>query len=960
MASRTKRACLRCQPLALESLEGRTLLSTYTVDSLGDTGTGSGSSGDLRYAITQANLSPGSTIQFSVTGTIQLGCSLPSLSQNITITGPGESSLTINGGGSSSNYNAFTVDSGVTATISGLTVANFYLTGDGGGIINDGTLTLTNDTISGNSASGGGGGLANSGTLMVSNSAFSSNSGGDGGGIVNYATATVSGSIFNSNSASYGDGGGLLNYGSATVSGSSFAGNSATSGEGGGLSNYATVTVSGCTYSNNSASDGGGIVNYTTATVSGSAFTSNSVSYGSGGGLLNDGLATVSGSSFAGNSASDGGGLSNYETVTISGSSFAGNSASAGNGGGLSNHGMATVNCSTFAGNSASSADGGGLSNYGTVTVSGSTFAGNSASAGGGSVNYGTATVTGSTFAGNSADYGGGIANESDATATLTNCTLSRNSSQDAGGVANASGGSLTLNNTIVAGNSSAVTTDNDIYGQVQPTSALNLIGDGSGISNFTDLENPAMSNLVGTMVHPINPLLAPLADYGGPTQTMALLPGSLAIDSGNNALFPPAVTSRSARAGPGRQRRRGHRRFESSGFTIAVTSGNDQSTIVSTPFPAPLVATVTANNPIEPVAGGQVIFTPPQSGASATLSGSPATIGADSTVSVTAVANAVGGNYTVSAGARGIWNTAIFSLTNMWVPTFSDLTSSTIVYGTSTTTITGSLGDGTAYPTGSTVTITIGSDTETPTVDNNGDFTTTFSTANLGVTDSPYTVTYSFPGNPTFTPASDTSTTLTVTAAPLTASIVGDPTKTYDGTTSAALTQANFSLSGLVGSQSFTVTQTVGTYNSEDVTVATMVTASLTPSDFTPGPGTVASNYILPTTACGAGNINSALLTVTASNESMTYGGSVPALAYTYTGLVNGNTSASFSGGLATTATSSSNVGSYSITQGNLAATGNYTIGTFIPGTLTVTMATNWVDHRPRPVGERCTHPLG
>ena len=84
---------------------------------------------------------------------------MPSLSQNITITGPGESSLTINGGGSSSNYNAFTVDSGVTATISGLTVANFYLTGDGGGIINDGTLTLTNDTISGNSASGGGGGL---------------------------------------------------------------------------------------------------------------------------------------------------------------------------------------------------------------------------------------------------------------------------------------------------------------------------------------------------------------------------------------------------------------------------------------------------------------------------------------------------------------------------------------------------------------------------------------------------------------------------------------------------------------------------------------------------------------------------------------------------------------------------------------------------------------------------------
>ena len=87
---------------------------------------------------------------------------------------------------------------------------------------------------------------------------------------------------------------------------------------------------------------------------------------------------------------------------------------------------------------------------------------------------------------------------------------------------------------------------------------------------------------------------------------------------------------------------------------------------------------------------------------------------------------------------------------------------------------------------------------------------------------------------------------------------------------------------------------------------------------------------------------MNPAPLTVTATNESMTYGGTVPALAYTYTGLVNGNTSASFTGGLATTATSSSSVGSYPITQGTLAATGNYTIGTFNPGTLTVTVAMN------------------
>src|SRR5208337_646706 len=71
-----------------------------------------------------------------------------------------------------------------------------------------------------------------------------------------------------------------------------------------------------------------------------------------------------------------------------------------------------------------------------------------------------------------------------------------------------------------------------------------------------------------------------------------------------------------------------------------------------------------------------------------------------------------------------------------------------------------------------------------------------------------------------------------------------------------------------------------------------------------------------------------------------MVYGGAVPVLIYTYTGLVNGDTSATFSGGLATTATSSSSVGGYPITVGTLAATGNYTIGTFNPGTLTVNAA--------------------
>jgi MBG domain (YGX type) len=75
----------------------------------------------------------------------------------------------------------------------------------------------------------------------------------------------------------------------------------------------------------------------------------------------------------------------------------------------------------------------------------------------------------------------------------------------------------------------------------------------------------------------------------------------------------------------------------------------------------------------------------------------------------------------------------------------------------------------------------------------------------------------------------------------------------------------------------------------------------------------------------------------VTADSKFMTYCGSVLALTYTYTGLVNGDSSAAFTGTLTTTATSSSSVAPYPINQGSLAATGNYTIGTFQAGTLTV-----------------------
>ena len=719
----------------------------------------------LRDAISDANTWPTRSVEitFAVTGTIDLTSALPDLANNITIQGPGATKLTVQRDSTAAQFSVFTIE-GASINLSGMTITggsagSTLFSYDGGGIINDGTLTVTNSTLTDNTASASGGGILNQGTLTVTNSTLTDN------------TASNSG------------GGGIENYGTLTVTNSTFTNNTAASGRndvGGGISNSGALTVTNSTFTNNTAELwGGGISNNTgnTLTVTNSTFTNNTAN-GGGGGIMNyaGGSSTVTNSTFTNNTAPDSGGVCTTSPLTIINSTFTKNT--------------------------------------------------------------------------------GGIYNEY-STLTLTNCTISDNTVN--GGIYNydGTGATLTLNNTIVAGN-----VGDDVFGQVQPTSAYNLIGDGTGITNLTQLDQ---SNFIGTTAHPLNPLLGPLDYYGGPTQTMALLPGSPAINAGSNALILAGVTTD--------QRGVGFLRivngtvdigaFESSGFTVTVTSGSGQSTGSLTAFSAPLVVTVTANNPNEPVAGGLVTFTPPPSGASATLSGSPATISATGRASVTAAANSIIGSYTVSATASGITTPASFSLTNMRVvPTFSALTSPTIVYGTSTTTLTGHLGSGTAYPTGSNVSITLNSVTQTASVDGSGDFTTTFSTGSLGVAGGPYTVTYAFAGNSSFTAATDTSTTLTVTAAPLTASIIGDPTKTYDGTTSATLTQANFSLSGLVETQSFTVTQTVGTYNSKDVTAATTVMASLSPSDFTPGSGTVASNYILPTTASGAGTITPKALT--------------------------------------------------------------------------------------------------
>jgi hypothetical protein len=105
-------------------------------------------------------------------------------------------------------------------------------------------------------------------------------------------------------------------------------------------------------------------------------------------------------------------------------------------------------------------------------------------------------------------------------------------------------------------------------------------------------------------------------------------------------------------------------------------------------------------------------------------------------------------------------------------------------------------------------------------------------------------------------------------------------------------LTPANFFLTPLVGIESFTVTQTVGTYNSKDVLTAITVTATLSAGQFTSNAGTLASNYVLPTTASGPGHINKANATVVVTAYHVAYDTNPHTATYTITG-VNGETGA-------------------------------------------------------------------
>lgn len=564
----------------------------------------------------------------------------------------------------------------------------------------DVTNSLANVSISGLTITNGAATVANGTT-------------GFGGGIHNTGTLSLANCVLSNDFGTYG-GGGLDTFGDLTVTGTTFSGDTTdptTGSGGGGIENEGrTVSVSGCTFTSNVSQQGGGIIN-------------------------NSGTLTVDSSTFSGNHAGVGGGVFSVfstATTTITRSTIAGNFADTNAGyagGGICNNlGQMTVDSCTISGNSA-----------GTATIGG----------GGGGIyeQDGHLTVINSTLYGNNAAQGGGIDNRTGTgtpVTTIDNSTIYGNSSTLGGGVANVSG-TVNAHDTIIAGNTSAGS--NDFYGTVT-SQGHNLIGLGVGGSGY------AATDLVGTTTA-IDPKLGPLQNNGGPTQTLALLAGSVAIDAGDNT-GAPAYDQRGV----------GYARIVNGAIDIGAYE-------TQTPLIA-ITPTAAVNQVTIPY--GTALANSQLSGTATAVVGGQ-TVNVAGTFSYTTAASTIlnaGPNQieqvtftpTDTATYQTVSTSVVVNVTQA-IPTFSNLSSPTITAGQASTAISGTLKSGLLIPAGDTISITLNGVTQTAIVDASGNFTTNFATASLTAAGSPYTITFAFArDNANFAASATASSTLTVNLA--------------------------------------------------------------------------------------------------------------------------------------------------------------------------------------------------
>jgi hypothetical protein len=389
-----------------------------------------------------------------------------------------------------------TVTSGVYAKLRSLTIqdGDNTSTGNGGGLDDAGTVSLSAVTITGTTATFGGGADVESGaSLRVTKSTFSYDSSGSDGGAIGSGdddgtgTVTVMGSSF-SNDSSASRGGAIASgdhegTGTLTVTGSNFSNDTSDYGgaiDNGGAAGTGTLTVWGSSFSNDTGSRDGGAID--------------------SGGVNGSGMLTITRSTFTGDS-----------------STYLGGAIDSGDAGGT---GTLTVTRSTFSddtGYDGGAIDSGDTHGTGTLTVTRSTFSDDTATADGGAIDngdnygYGSLAVMASTFTGDSGGIDGGAIDNGDngeygptGPVSIMISTFDGNG----GDVTIYSGSAASV---IIAGSIVADSTGQDCAGSVTDA-GFNLENDAGTTCGFSSAEH----DLVG-----VSPQLGPLQGNGGRTETM-------------------------------------------------------------------------------------------------------------------------------------------------------------------------------------------------------------------------------------------------------------------------------------------------------------------------------------------------------------------------------------------------------------------------------------------------------